>query len=122
MHNRRGDEEHGPLKTCNLVDDDALRILLVEYLLRFLGCVDRESGEGRDCQEVEGPGERRKDQVQRYGDDRSRRPGSEGDEPAPETGGNDLDEFTQKSPLSRRRNLTFFGGKPIFFSLSCQWR
>ena len=103
MPDSRGHQKHGPQKAGELVDHNLRCVLFPENLFRLLRYINGQKSQGQRRQQVERPGQGGKDQIDRYGDNRSRRSRSKGYEAAAETGGNDLDEFfAQKTPLFGR--------------------
>lgn len=84
-------EEHRPLKTDHLIDNNKRCILLAEHPFGFIGYITCQAGEGHYKYKILDPGQPGKGQIYRYADDRAGSPRSERDKPAAETGGKKLD-------------------------------
>ena len=91
MQDCRSNQEHAPLKTDHLVDNNKRCVLFAKHLLSFIGYITRKCGEGHHKYKIEDPGQPGKGQIYRYADNRAGSARSKRDKPAAETGGNKLD-------------------------------
>ncbi len=99
------------------------RVLPAEEPLRLVRDIPGQAGEGQNRDQPDRPRQDRKDQIQRDADQRSRRPRRQGRKPAPETGGQNLMNFSFRGHLFSADpgvEMPHTGGKLTSFPPPCQ--
>ena len=91
MQDCGSNQEHAPLKTDHLVDNNIRCVFFAKHPLGFIGYITCECGEGHYKYKIEAPGQLGKGQIYRYADDRAGSPRSKRDKPTAEPGGKKLD-------------------------------